>query len=157
MTTLRSQLGATLIELVITIVVLSIGLSTILGVMNQNLSTSSDPLVQQQGIAIAEAYLEEISDKPFSDPGGPAELGRADYDDINDYTAIIGLVPQDQNGNAIAGLGNYLVTVTVTNESLGPGGNQAPMADSFRITVAVTTPLSGSVPLTISAYRTNYF
>jgi len=151
----RSQIGTTLIELIITIVVLGIGLSSILLVMNQNTASSSDPLILHQGIAIAEAYLEEITEKPFSDPGGPAETGRADYDNVSDYAAIVAQVPQDQNGNAIAGLGNYLVTVTITNEAIGPAGVQVAAANAFRITVAVTTPSTDVIQ--VSAYRTNYF
>jgi len=161
MTSLRSQSGTTLIELIITIVVLGIGLSSILLVMNRNTASSADPLILHQGIAIAEAYLEEIIEKPFSDPGGPAETGRADYDDIGDYAAIINQVPQDQNGNPIAGLDRYRVTVLiVTTEPLGPGGNQVAAANTRRITVEVTTPTTastGGVPLRMSAYRTNYF
>jgi len=158
---LKTQMGTTLIELIITIVILGIGLSSILLVMNRNSSSSADPLILHQGIAIAEAYIEEIIEKPFSDPGGPAETGRADYDDIGDYAAIINQVPQDQNGNPIAGLDRYRVTVRIiSTEALGPAGNQVSAANTRRITVEVTTPttaLTGGVPLSISAYRTSYF
>ena len=157
MVSLRSQTGTTLVELIITIVVLGIGLSGILLVMNRNTASSADPLILHQGIAIAEAYIEEIVEKPFSDPGGPAEMGRADYDDIGDYAAIVAQVPRDQNGNPIAGLGSYRVTVIISNEALGPAGNQAPAGNTRRITVEVTTPTSGATPLTMSAYRTSYF
>jgi len=44
--------GATLVELVVSIVVISIGLAGILSVMNRNLSSSGDPMVQHQAIAI---------------------------------------------------------------------------------------------------------
>lgn len=155
----RTQFGTTLVELIITIVVLGIGLSSILLVMNRNISTSSDPLIQHQAIAIAEAYLEEILSKPFVDPDGVgSEAARnlfdnvRDYDDINNPT--VNGVPRDQDGNLIPGLGSYTVTVTVTNEAVGPAGNQAPMADSLRVTVAVSTPASAT-PITVSAYRTN--
>jgi len=159
---LKTQAGTTLVELVITIVILGVGLSSILLVMNRTTASSADPLILHQGVAIAEAYLEEIIDKPFADPdGSDGEASRNLYDDIDDYAAIINQVPQDQNGIAIAGLDRYRVTVLiVTTEPLGPAGSQASAANTRRITVEVTTPttaLTGGTPLRMSAYRTSYF
>ncbi len=54
------QNGATLIELIITIVVISSALVGILSIINITTRHSADPVVQQQAIAIAESYLEEI-------------------------------------------------------------------------------------------------
>jgi len=151
---LRQQ-GTTLIELIISIIVIGVALSGILLVMNQNVGASANPLIQHQAIAIGEAYLEEILDKPFVDPQAPdGEASRSDYDDIDDYNAIVAQVPSDQNGNAIAGLGNYSVTVTVVNEAIGPAGSQAPSGQSFRVTVSVATPTNSTVQ--ISGYRTNF-
>jgi len=151
----QSQHGTTLIELIISIIVIGIALAGILLVMNQNIGTSSNPLIQHQAIAIGEAYLEEILDKPFTDPQAPdGEANRALYDDIDDYNAIVAQVPQDQNGNPIAGLGNYSVTVNVVNEAIGPAGNQAPAGQAFRVTVSVATPANQTVQ--ISGYRTNF-
>lgn len=147
--------GTTLIELVISIVVIGIALAGILLVMNRNIGTSADPLIQHQAIAIAEAYLEEILEKPFIDPQAPdGEASRNLYDDIDDYNAIVSQVPQDQNGNPIAGLGSYAVTVNVVNEAIGPAGNQAPSGQAFRVTVSVLTPTGAT--LQISGYRTNF-
>jgi len=149
------QKGTTLVELILSIVIIGIALSGILLVMNRNLGTSSDPLIQHQAIAIAESYLEEILEKPFVDPQAPdGETNRSEYDDIDDYNAIVSQVPTDQNGNAIAGLGSYRVTVTVVNEAIGPAGNQAPLAQAFRVTVSVLTPSNSN--LQISGYRTNF-
>ncbi|MCK4742571.1 MAG: hypothetical protein KAT25_01990 [Sulfuriflexus sp.] len=156
---LSLQKGTTLVELIITIVVLGIGLSSILVVMSRNAGSSADPLILHQGIAIAEAYIEEIVEKPFSDPDGvDGEATRDLYDDIDDYAAIVAQVPRDQNGNVIAGLNGYLVTVKIiATEALGPVGNPAPALNTRRITVEVTTPTSGGTPLTMSAYRTDFF
>lgn len=151
----RQQQGTTLVELIISIVVIGIALSGILLVMNQNMGHSADPLIQHQAIAIGEAYLEEILEKPFIDPQAPdAEASRSQYDDIDDYNAIVAQVPSDQNGNAIPGLENYSVTVNVINEAIGPAGNQAPSGSAVRITVSVATPTNTT--LQISAYRTNF-
>ena len=149
------QRGTTFIELVMSIVIISIAVTGVLLVITRNTGSSADPLVQHQAIAIAEAYLEEILEKPFVDPdGGEPEAGRSLFDDIDDYAAIVAQAPSDQNGNPIAGLGNYSVTVTVVNEAFGPAGNQAPVGDAVRVTVSVT-PVVG-VPIILSAYRTNF-
>lgn len=148
--------GATLVELVVSIVVISIGLAGVLLVMNRNVSSSGDPMVQHQAIAIAEAYLEEILAKEFTDPdggetGGP-EAGetRATYDDVNDYNGLVDTGARDQNNNAIAGLGGYTVSVSVVNQAW----NGIPVADALLATVTVTGP--GGVSITLSGYRTRY-
>jgi MSHA pilin protein MshD len=58
--------GATLIELIMFIVIISVGLVGILGVMNLTTRASADPLIQKQALAIAEAYLEEVLAAPFT-------------------------------------------------------------------------------------------
>jgi len=155
MLTFQRQQGTTLIELIISIIIIGVALSGILSVMNQNTGASANPLIQHQAIAIGEAYLEEILQKPFVDPQAPdGEANRNQYDDIDDYNAIVAQVPRDQNGNAIAGLGSYSVTVNVVNEAIGPASDQAPAGQSFRVTVSVATPTNATIQ--ISGYRTNF-
>lgn len=72
-----SQRGATIIELVVTIVVVSILVVTLMVLSGQSVSRSVDPMIQQQASAVAQAYLEEITQKSFCDPdfdvdGNPA-------------------------------------------------------------------------------------
>jgi MSHA pilin protein MshD len=147
----RQQAGVTFVELVISIVVIGIAATGILQVMTINTASSADPMIRHQAIAIAEAYLDEILAKNFTDPGGPAETGRADYDDVQDYDGLSDTGARDQGDNAISGLGNYDVGVTVTNEALGPGA--APV-NALRVTVTVTPPDGPDIVL--SGYRANY-
>lgn len=70
--------GVSLIELIMFIVIVGIGLAGILGVMNLTTRASSDPLIQKQALAIAEAYLEEVLAMPFT---------YCDPDDVNAATA----------------------------------------------------------------------
>jgi len=150
-----SQRGTTFVELVISIVIISIAVTGVLLVITRNTASSADPLVQHQAIAIAEAYLEEIVEKPFIDPnGGEPEASRDLFDDIDDYAAISNEVPTDQTGSPIAGLTGYLVSVSVINEAVGPAGSQSPASDTYRVTVSVTD-LRGTV-IDVSAYRTNF-
>ncbi|MFA7300564.1 MAG: prepilin-type N-terminal cleavage/methylation domain-containing protein, partial [Sideroxydans sp.] len=61
------QRGISLIELIIFIVIISIGLTGILLVMNQTTAHSADPLIHKQAIAAAESLLEEIELQDFID------------------------------------------------------------------------------------------
>ena len=62
------QAGATIIELVVTIVVVSIVVITLMVLTSQSIGRSVDPMLQEQASAIAQAYLEEITQKSFCDP-----------------------------------------------------------------------------------------
>jgi len=168
---LHKQRGVTLVEIVITIVVLSVGVSGILNVMWQTTTYSADPMQRQQALNIAQAYMEEILAKPFLDPSivqakppvvpcTALDAPRTAYDDICDYTQISTQVPTDVTGTAIAGLNGYNVELRFNNTSpaLGPAANQLTVADNQLIRVEVeVTPPGGGDPITISAYRTPHY
>lgn len=56
----QQQTGVTLIELILSMLIISIALLGVLSVINLTVSHSADPVVQHQAVAIAESYLEEI-------------------------------------------------------------------------------------------------
>lgn len=58
----------TLIELIVFIVVVSVGLAGVMSVLNLTVMRSADPLVAKQAMAVADALLEEITLKNFCDP-----------------------------------------------------------------------------------------
>ena len=157
---LGSERGVTLIELTLAIVVIGIALAGTLLVMRSTTSHSADPMILHQGIAIAEAYVEEIFLKPFYDPdlgagGGTcpaAEASRDLYDNVCDYNGLNDVGAEDQDGNVIAGLERYTVDVTVdTTSTLN---TLAGSTIVIRIDVQVTHP--DTEDFTLSAYRTNY-
>ena len=63
----RRQRGITLIELVITIVVLSIALTAITLTLSEGISRSSDTLLELRAVALAQAYLDEVVGKRFDE------------------------------------------------------------------------------------------
>lgn len=158
------EYGATLVELIVSIVVISVGLAGVLLVINRAVSSSADPMIQHQTVAIAEAYLEEILAKDFSP--GPGAI-RGQFDDVDDYhdlanngcTATTPACPAlgscvcDQTGAPIAGLQGYAVNVQVTDAALGD--ITVASGDAKLIQVTVTPPLNVP-PVTLSGYRTNY-
>lgn len=157
------QQGLTLIELIISIVILGIGSVALLLAFQTWIAASADPMVNRQAIAIAEAYLEEISLQSFADPDGntaatctSTALGpeggeaRAVFDDVDDYDSLTDVGARDSLGNAIAGLEGYTVQIRVNCENLaGLGADNAK-----RITATVLHPVIGSISL--STVRTRY-
>lgn len=147
-----TQRGLTLIELVIAMVVVSIALAGVLLVMNFTTRHSADPMLTQQAVAIAEAYLEEITLKPYLDPDTGAlcpapEANRKLYDNVCDYNGLSNSGARNQNDVAIVGLEHYTVNVAVAGSSFG-----APAVNGLKISVSVTDPTGGSLSLT--SYRT---
>ncbi|MBN2427488.1 MAG: prepilin-type N-terminal cleavage/methylation domain-containing protein [Deltaproteobacteria bacterium] len=145
---LRSQRGLTLVELVISMVVISVALSGVLLLLNVTILHSSDPLIQHQALAIAESYLEEILLKPYSDPDGVAESGRPNFDNVADYNGLHDVGARNQF-NALVGLNDYTVDVVVAADTLG-----LPAVSAWRVDVKVTHRHGFSMNL--RGYRTDY-
>ncbi len=150
--------GVTLIEMVMSIVILSVALTSILLVTSLTSRSNADPLIVVQSAAVAEAYLEEILVRNYYDPSNPgvicpaAEATRAEWDNVCDYNGLTDNGAEDQGGNAVAGLENYTIQVTVdTTANLnGLSGD----TNVIRVDVRVTH--SDLVDLTVSGYRTNF-
>ena len=152
----RNIQGFTLIELIVAMVVISVALVGVMSVINYTTLHSADPVLRHQAIAIAEAYMEEVTLKSYLDPDDdalcPAKEGaRSLYDNVCDYNGLNNNGVVDQNGAAIAGLGSYTVGVTVKNANYGPGGS---VVAGLKIDVTVTDPAGESLVLT--GYRANY-
>jgi MSHA pilin protein MshD len=62
----KRQLGVTLIELVVFIVIVSVASAGVLKVLEITSKCSSDPLIRKQALAIAESLLLEIQQQPFT-------------------------------------------------------------------------------------------
>ena len=65
--------GLTIIELIMFIVVVSVGIAGILIVLNATVKDSADPMIRKNMLSIAEALLEEVALMPFTycDPTDP--------------------------------------------------------------------------------------
>jgi len=170
--------GFTLIELVITIVILSIGVTAFISVMNASTIASVDPMVRQQAHAVAQSYLEEVLLNSFCDPdlstdcptfctsanicstcGGSASPGaetRQTYDDVCDYNGLSNSGARNQFDAAIADLANYNVTVSVEDNGITLDGLNSANGQVVRVDVNVTHSSNTNVDVTLSGYRTNY-
>lgn len=144
--------GFTLIELVIFMVIVSIGVVGILSVMNQTVKSSADPIVHKQAAALADSILEEILLKEYADPDGGAnvvEAGRSTYDDVDDYNGINELIsaagpifldlPAEVYG--------YTINIAVTDGSATLG------VTAKQVTVTVSR---GAESIAMTGYRASY-
>ncbi len=159
----RTAGGFTLIELVMAIVIISIALTGILLVMNENAARSADPMIRTQAHGVAQAYLEEILLQAYADPdGSDAGETRPSFDDVDDYDGLasngctaatpacpLGSCACDQLGNPIAALADYQVSVSVVPATL----NGVP---AKRITVTVSNSRAPGISASLTGYRTEY-
>jgi MSHA pilin protein MshD len=153
------ETGLSLIELIVFIIVVSVGLAGVLVVLNATVLRSADPFSIKQSMAVAEAVIEEISLKNYAKPtGGLAgspwtQADRKYFDTVDDFDVTKFTWPIDgiytQTGTAaLAGLTGYKVNqVTVAATTLN--GVAAKL-----ITVEVVDP--GGAVYKLAAYRTDY-
>ena len=171
--------GLSLVELLIFVVVVSAALAGVVQVFVQATSSSADPALRRQALAIAESLLEEVQLMPFSfcdgddanvetatSPAGCA--GGADaigpepgegrfvtpqFDHVNDYhgyTMASGIV--DITNAAVAGLSGYSAQVSVAAAALNT--LSAASGDALRITVTVDGP--AGIRITLDGYRSRH-
>jgi len=150
---MRRQAAFTLIEILVTLVVIGVASTALLSIFSNMVRGSADPVIQQQATTIAEAYMEEILRKSYEDPvaaeTGSAEAGetRASFNDVQDYNSLPDNQVRDQNNNPVAALAAYTVTVSVNGGVLNG-------VNAMQIDVTVSHAVTGSVSL--SAFRTSY-
>ncbi len=147
---LNVQQGATLIELILSMVIISIALVGIFSVINLTTAHSADPVVNFQAIAIAESYMDEILLQSYADPDS-SETGesRASYDDVSDYNGLNDVGAHNQQGALISNLSRYNVAVTVSAAAALTGGVSAKK-------ISVTVSGQGLPGLTLVGYKTDY-
>jgi len=159
----RRQRGINLIELLISIVIISIACTGVLLVFAQTVRYSADPMIQTQALAIAEAYLDEILARPLNDPTTGSETGGSEegspsvavnrplLDDVQDYSGLSNSPPQDQSG-AVADfapvdgqpdLAGYQVDVAVTANVMVNGVAMAQVDVRVRYAPVVDFTLTG--------------
>lgn len=156
----QRQAGLTLIELVVFIVIVSIGVAGILLVMNTAVKSSADPVLRTQAVAMADAIMEEVLAKNYANPpGGFTETdftscsGRLQYDDVSDYNCFSGSPATAVINGAstlgaasIAALASYAATVNVTPVTVNG-------VTLKQVTVTVT---GGAESISLVGYRGDY-
>lgn len=144
----RKQHGMTLVELVITIVITGIAAAALFTAMATITARSADPMLRQQSLYIAEAYMEEILQQSYSQITPSDCNDRSCFQDVRKYHVLATNKPYDINGDEI-GLDGYPVRVKAIEIENGLNG-----VDAIQVTVTVTDP-SGQ-DLQLVGWRTCY-
>ena len=160
----KIQEGVTLVELVMTIVIISISVAGVVGAFALISSRSSDALHQTRAVALSQLYMDEIMGQRYSEAtpvGGvpkasgcdisTEESSRSEYDDVDDYNAINQRVPRDAEGAVLSGYEGFSVSVTVECAGSAVG---LPPEDAKRIDLTITAPAEQT--FLFSAYRANF-
>ena len=142
----------TLIELVMAIVIISVGLVGVMLAFTTVVRGSSDPLIHKQMLAIAEEMMEELTLKPYA-PVAPLAVpinacARNTFNDIVDYNGYSAAAICDVDGTAVAALASYSITVSVADDAA-----TLPGVAAKKITVNVT---HGGETMTLLGWRTGY-
>jgi len=144
--------GITLVELIVTIVVVGIAVASVLAVLSAAAVRSADIMVRQQSVLIAQSYLREILEKPFGVDACYPNCNRTQMAAVGDYSGLSNSGVRDANDAAVGSLSGYKVNVTASYSALG--AISAASRQAQLVTVTVTPPTGPQV--VISGYRTKY-
>lgn len=166
--------GFTLVELVVTMVVISIAVLGIGQALSFAFARQSDGLWQAKAVALAESYIEEISARRYdattpvggvppcsaatvacSSIGSDGEP-RARFDDVDDYDGLDEQPPLDADGSPRTDYQRYRVQITVDyldSDQVSAFGLDDP-TDAKLVTVQVTPP--GEAAVSFPFVRANY-
>ena len=164
------QKGMTLVEMVISIVIISIAMTAMLSAFSTSMGRSADPLWKTKSLKLAQAYLDEILSKKYDantplggipapnsssiscSVAGPASGGRDNYDTVDDYNDLSDNPPKLVTNTNMTGYDDYTVNVTVVcaGNDVGLSNNKY----AKLITVTVISPNGSSMPF--SVYRGNF-
>jgi MSHA pilin protein MshD len=154
-TGLSRQLGVTLIEVIVFIVVVSVGLGALLIVFNQSVVNSVDPIVRVKALEKGQALMDEILARKFAENSPTGGVPACDSAEGDACAAISSDAQFDDVGDYHGYTDNsdvrfpVSVTVQAAGTDLGIANGQA-----RRITLSVGMP--GGNSLTLSAYKVNF-
>ena len=138
------QHGLTLVELVVSLVIAGVVISTLWSAWALMGRSAADPLVARQQLAIAQSLLREIELQPLPGTASAAPTpGRTGFASISDYHGLALNGITDVEGNAVPGLQAYSATVSVQPQALAG----VPSGSGFWVQVSAGGPASGNLLL----------
>ena len=179
----RGVAGFTLVELVITIAVLSVALLGVAYSLQYSAQHGSDTLWQTKTVELAQAYSDEILSKRYDEltPVGGAPLcgscsltssfgsgqdaieevrglylsvATNNFDDVDDYHLLDNNPPIDAQGAERSEYAGFRVQVSVSYAGTDLGLDSNENAKLIRI--VITPPITPLTPVPFSFYRSNY-
>ncbi len=165
--------GLTLIELILFIVVFSIGVAGVLVLFYNTLNRSSNPTIRLKGVEVASAVMDEILSRKFDNdtPNGggtialnlvnigkeaPDDSNTIQYDDVDDYNGLSCITGSTGCFERITP--GYKVSITVTCATVDASGKvaKAPCPTNYKlITVKVQGHISNET-YTLKGLKANF-
>lgn len=154
-----------MIELIMAIVIISVGIAGILLVMQITIKSSADPMISKQALAMAESILAEVMAKSCQGASctgsfvetSPTCANRIFYDGVSNYTCFSGTPTSNviQGSTTLGGsattLQGYTATVTVTPMTIYNTISTVGIA-MFKVIVTVT---GNGISVSLDSYRSN--
>lgn len=156
--------GMSLVEMILTIVIISVAMVASLRSFSVLSGRSSDVMVQTRALDLAQLYLDEIMSHRFDEDTGvygtPTFTGacritddgenRDDYDDVDDFAEISNEAPALIDSSLAADYAGFTVSVDVAcDDSIGVNTDGAKL-----VTVTITDPIGNDS--VFSVYKGNY-
>ncbi len=156
----KNNRGVTLVEIVVSIVVLGIAIPPLIGLFSEIARATPDDTYQRAALSYAESLMEEIRSKNYEDPDeatgsfGTEEVARTAYDDVDDYDGLSNSLPRHVDGSILADYGGFTRSATVNNvtatnlDSIAPQPDGSTNFKRIRVTVAWAHARPGEITLT---------
>ncbi|MFT6905238.1 MAG: MSHA pilin protein MshD [Oleiphilaceae bacterium] len=169
------QTGVTLVELVISIIIISIAMVALMNAFSVSMLGSADPLWRNKTLKLAQLYLDEILAKnydhatpvggmPVIDAPDCTNLGkdgsedRENFNDVDDYDSITNEVPLSLIASLDSSYSAYRISVDVVCAGDEVGAvdinNLVDSNQAKKITVKITPP--GQAEISFAAYKGNF-
>lgn len=165
----RQQRGVTLVELIITIVIIGIAMSALVSALTTGISRSAQPMLEGKALELSQAYLDEIQAMRFDDQspiGGGSVLAasspctisnesqaRTVFDDVDDYHGVNDSPPVlIESSIDMSAYANYQVTISVACAGTELGLSANDLAKRINVTVVLPSGESRDVAI----YKGNF-
>lgn len=173
------QRGITLIEQIMFIVIVSVGVISLVSVMNPAIRASTDPMLTKQLVAITESLLNEVMHQPFTwcDPDDAAASTALSYGDCANPQNAFGPTPvgetryaagagtafdnvADYGGFSMANVDDPSATNAMTgytaNIAIARAGSAFGLADDTAALSVTVTVTRGAESFSLTGYRFRY-
>ncbi len=168
----KRQRGLSLVELVVTIVLLGIVASAMAWAFASQIKSSTSPLWHGKAMKLGQLYLDEILSKaydhntplgglpPVASPpcallGPESGETRLTYNDVDDYNGIGDMPPVSLIGTLDSSYNDYGVKVTVECDGAAVGASGNTHAKLITVSILPPAHLSNQ-PMVFSVYKGNY-
>jgi len=175
----RRARGASLVEVIVFIVIVSVAAGAVLGSLQWSTRASPDPMIRKQLLAIGESMLEEVLLQPHTwcdptdanlataaaardcaslpealgpEPGEDRHDTRTPFNNVNDYHDFKMAGIRNVRNEPVRGLEDYTVVVQVDDAKLSDASGDG--AEALRVRVTVYGPANSE--LVLEGFRTRH-